>query len=339
MLPEILFEVDAPCGVITLNRPRALNALTYEMTVSLRRQLELWQEDPRVHVVIICAEGSAFCAGGDVRLIYARRNDLAYQLEFFAQEYDLNQFLHDYPKPVIALMQGFTMGGGVGVGLHTSHPVASNSFVFAMPETTIGFFPDIGSSYLMNQLSRGWSVYLGLIGHRLYAHQAVSLGLVHAVVPQECWPMLRDQLMITDWSKDPHACTSQVIAAWSQPTLAQHAPELPVPFSQSNSLEELMDQLSDLNTDTALNIRTLLLQKAPLSLHVTFEQRQRAQGLSLFECLQMDRILVKHFMQDQDFYAGVRSLLIDKDQKPQWQPHNLSSVSSSKIESYFDAGV
>ncbi len=336
MLQDIIFAVNEPCGFITLNRPGSLNALTYAMTVGLRQQLELWQEDPRVHVVVLGAAGGSFCAGGDVRWIYAQRSDLAVQLEFFAQEYDLNQFIHDYPKPIISLMQGYTMGGGVGVGLHASHPVASTSFVFAMPETTIGFFPDIGSSYLMSALPHGWSSYLALMGHRLQAHEAARLGLVHAVVPQEFWPMLRAQLMTTDWSKDPHASASAVIAAWTQATTALHAPNLPEEFSKSNSLEQLIDELTDTKTETTLAIRELILKKAPLSLYVTFEQRQRAVGLSLFECLKMDRILVEHFLQDHDFYEGVRALLLDRDNKPNWQPHDFAAVSVNLLFRYFD---
>src|SRR3990167_6937496 len=148
MTEDILYTRENHIGLVTLNRPKALNALTYPMLIALQDQLSAWQEDKDIHAVVVRAvEGRAFCAGGDIRHIYQLGRDNPETMAFFSHEYRLNRFIHEFTKPYIALMDGITMGGGVGIALHGSHPVASERFTFAMPEAGIGFYPDIGASY------------------------------------------------------------------------------------------------------------------------------------------------------------------------------------------------
>lgn len=169
MTEEVLFSQEGQLGFITLNRPKALNALTLTMIMALQKQLSIWKEDYSIKAVVVQAvPGNAFCAGGDIRWLYnAGRSKDSEQMQFFWHEYRLNHFIHHFGKPYISLLDGITMGGGVGISLHGSHPVASERFVFAMPETGIGFFPDIGASYLLNRCPGFLGVYLGLTGNKL----------------------------------------------------------------------------------------------------------------------------------------------------------------------------
>ena len=200
MTQDILFTCEKHIGVVTLNRTKALNALTFQMLVALHDQLQLWDDDPAIHAIVVkAAEGRAFCAGGDVRLIYQFGLDANPQkMEFFAHEYRLNHFVHTLKKPYIALMDGITMGGGVGISLHGSHPVATERFRFAMPETGIGFYPDIGASYLLSRCPGSFGVYLGLTGSQLGAADANALGLVKHVIGSEQLPAVMCDLVEAD---------------------------------------------------------------------------------------------------------------------------------------------
>ena len=202
MTEDVFFAREGQLGVITLNRPSALNTLTLAMILKLQKQLELWKKDDEVQAVVLCAApGNAFCAGGDVRWLYnSGIMNYPEQMNFFWHEYRLNHFIAHLGKPYIAFMDGMTMGGGVGVSMHGSHSVASERFVFAMPETSIGFFPDIGASYLLNRCPGYLGIYLGLTGNRLGAHDAMKVGLVQQVISSEQMPSCLKALTEKDLS-------------------------------------------------------------------------------------------------------------------------------------------
>jgi enoyl-CoA hydratase/carnithine racemase len=309
------------------------------MIETLTTRLTVWQEDPSIRAVVIrAAPSKAFCAGGDIRWIYDQRGHLNTQMEFFEREYRLNQLIHDYPKPYIALMDGITMGGGVGIGLHGSHPVASERFVCAMPETTIGFFPDIGGSYLLSRCPGYFGVYLGLTGERLSAVDAYGLGLVKARVLSEDFPHLLTLLQSTDLVEAPFQAVDACLEKIAQPE--QEAPWL----SRQTTIDAcfglatiaLINQaLLEANQEWCSAIRTDLMKKSPLSLNVTLQQLRLARTFDLEACLKMDRTLVRHFLQDHDFYEGVRALVVDKDQQPQWQPAHWEEVTADSVQHYF----
>lgn len=339
-MEEVLFTQEGQLGLITLNRPSALNALSLAMILALQKQLGLWKEDPSIKAVVIKATpGTAFCAGGDVRWLYnsGKRQDPD-QLQFFWHEYQLNYFIHHLGKPYIALMDGMTMGGGVGISLHGSHPVASERFSFAMPETSIGFFPDIGASHLLSNCSGYSGIYLGLTGQRIGADEALKLGLVKYKVASEAMDLLLKTLMETDLSHNVNHKVSQCIDQFTVKQVKESGQlsSLIEPCFGFDTVELISNALKEQDDPWAIGVAALLDQKSPLSLKVTLAQLQKAEGLNLGQCLKMDYDLVQHFMQDKDFYEGVRALLIDKDKKPVWNPRSLKEVTQEKVANYFE---
>lgn len=338
---DILFSQVGHIGLVTLNRPRALNAITLLMIVQLQKQLELWKDDNGIHAIVICAElENVFCAGGDVRWLYneAEKDD-SEQMLFFWHEYRLNHFIHKLSKPYIALMNGITMGGGVGISMHGSHPVASEHFVFAMPETSIGFFPDIGASHLLTACPGYLGMYLGLTGNRLGAHDALRAGLVSHVVAADQMSAVLDDLIAADLSKDAHSRVNECLQSYALPRPANDATQIKPLIDHcfaKPGVEDICRALQNEEGAWAAGVEETLHKKSPLALQVTFAQLQKAKGLSLAECLQMDFDLVAHFMRGSDFYEGVRAMLIDKDKNPHWHPARLSDVSDDEVVNYFE---
>lgn len=340
---DILFTREQHIGLITLQRVQALNALTLPMIIALQEQLHAWKNDSDIHAVVIqAAPGKAFCAGGDVRWLYdTGRSNNPQQMQFFWHEYRLNHFIHHFDKPYIALMDGVTMGGGVGISLHGSHPVASERFVFAMPETGIGFFPDIGASYLLSHCPGQFGVYLGLTGARLGPADAYQLGLVKQVVPSDKFQHVLAGLIEADLSTDAHARVDSCLQRYAMPTQPAPIMELQLAINSCfnhNDVESIMAALVEKEDSWQREASKTLQEKAPLSLKVTLAQIRKAKSMSMGDCIKMDYCLVGHFMQGHDFYEGVRALLVDKDKSPHWQPNLLSQVSNAKVADYFECG-
>lgn len=334
MNQDILFTENKHIGFITLNRTRALNALTFEMIEAIYQKLSLWQADDKIHAVVVkAAPGRAFCAGGDVRWVYdVGRADYNSVLDFFAREYRLNLLIHNYKKPYIAFMDGITMGGGVGISLHGSHSVATENFVFAMPETAIGFFPDIGASYFLSKLENHIGIYLGLSGRQISAQDARSLGLVKHLVDAQNVEKLIENLSELDLSTDANARVSAYFAKEEvefSNTITKLGLEIDNCFKHQD-IESIMDCVLP---DQKLFAE--LMNKSPLSLKVTLAQLLKARTLDLADCLKMDYVLVGHFLRGHDFYEGVRALLIDKDKLPNWQYKSYTLVDEEVVASYF----
>jgi enoyl-CoA hydratase len=341
-IDEVLFSVEQHVGVITLNRARALNALNFSMFKALLQQLEAWKHDMNIHAVIIQAiSGRAFCAGGDVRWVYDVGQDAPLEaLDLFRHEYQLNYLISDFGKPYIALMDGLTIGGGVGVTLHGSHTVASEHFSFLMPEASIGFFPDIGSSHLLSACPGGYGLYLGLTGRRANAADSKVLGFVGYTIPSDDFLNLKHDLTAMDLSSD---ASSKVSACLKSYQVNMPSGELPTEadavsrcFEGKRLLRDIFEALEGDESAWARATQATLLEQSPLSLHVTFEQLQRAQGLSLAACLEMDYGLAYHFLHDHDFYEGVRARLVDKDKSPHWSPASWEAVYPDNIALYFE---
>lgn len=347
MTKEILFRQEGSIGVITLNRPQALNALNLEMIIMLQKQLLHWEKDDTIRAFLIQGTGKAFCAGGDVRGLYHLGMDKDIdrkpeQLQFFWHEYRLNNFIHCLSKPYIALMNGITMGGGVGISLHGSHAIATEQFSFAMPETGIGFFPDIGASYLLSRLPGAIGIYLGLTGARLSAEEAYELKVIKYLISSENLDGILQTLNHLALSREPTEAHNQVTAYFKEISYSKKTNDLKGQqekineyFSKS-SVEEIIQALEKSEGQWEQNVLNTLQQKAPLSLKVTLEQLQRAKSMSLSNCLAMDYCLVKQFMKDPNFYEGIRALLIDKDKSPHWLPATLKEVSKHQVISFFE---
>jgi enoyl-CoA hydratase len=340
---DISFSAKRHIGLVNLQRPQALNALTLPMIKALQQQLELWQVDDNIHAVVLQAEdGRAFCAGGDVRWLYeAGLAKNPEQMQFFWHEYRLNHFLYQFSKPYISLMDGITMGGGVGISMHGSHPIATERFIFAMPETSIGFFPDIGASYLLSLCPGQMGLYLALTGDRLSAQTAQELGLVKQVIARDDLAALLESLIEADLSANPYQTIDACLQNFAMPAKKEAAlleKEAINFYFAANTMEEIVAKLQEKRDEWAIAILRNLQQKSPLSLKVTLQQMQKAKFLSMTDCMKMDYRLVSHFMRDSDFYEGVRALLVDKDKSPHWQPASLELVSDAKVAEYFTSG-
>ena len=333
MTDDVLFERRGPLGLITLTRPRALNALTRDMCVAMKAQLDEWSADEAVKTVVIRGTGErAFCAGGDIRALYdAGNSDVERAISFYRDEYRLNATIKHYPKPYVALLHGVVMGGGVGVSVHGSHRVADETVVFAMPETAIGLFPDVGGSYFLPRLPGETGMYLALTGERLKTADAVYAGLATHFVPAK----ERDALLAAlESGTNPDLVLQSFQDSPGEPSLAAVREEIDRTFSQ-DSVEGILAALDSEGSEWARNVAAGLRKKSPTSLKVTFRQLREGRHLSFDYCLRMEFRMVNRMTAGQDFREGVRALLIDKDNAPRWQPDKLSDVSGAAVDASF----
>lgn len=338
---DILFEEIAgkngSIGLITLNRPQVLNALNDDMFKALGYYLREWQGKPSIKAVIVRAvEGRAFCAGGDVKSLYLKKLDNDTNIKnFFLDEYTLNRLIYHYPKPYIALLDGITIGGGAGISIHGSHRIATERMTFSMPETTIGFFPDIGASYFLSRLPYKMGIYLGLSGDRISYQDAYELGLVDHIVPHTSLDHLTQALIDTDISSKQ--VVTHIIHSFSAPTpssdLLKKKEEIERSFSPQ-SIEKIIENLH-MSSEWCQTIAKTLMTKSPTSLKVTLQEITRGEQLDFDACMDMETCMMQHFLEGHDFYEGVRALLVDKDKQPKWKPQKLEDVTESDVLKYF----
>ncbi len=334
---EVVCEKHGKAGLITLNRPAALNALTLTMTREMRRALDSWAKDPDVtRVVVQGAGGKAFCAGGDIRrlteLLKAGRKDEA--LAFWREEYQLNVVIKRYPKPYVSLIDGIVMGGGVGVSLHGSHRVAGERYLFAMPEVSIGFFPDVGATYALPRLPGRTGMYLALTGERVKRADAVMLGLATHAATSAGMEELRDALTAGE------PVDQALAAASADPGPAPLAGELEVIdacFSAESVSAVLrrLDEAAAGGSDFAARMAGIMRAKSPTSMSLAFEQVRRGGALDFEEAMRTEFRIVSRIPDGHDFYEGVRAVIIDKDNRPRWRPDTLEALDQAAIEGYF----
>lgn len=334
---EILFEQNNRCGVVTLNRPRALNAMTYDMFAALDGQYKQWADDPHIYGVIMrSAGGRAFCSGGDIRALYEwwRSGDIDTILELYGTEYQHNWTLDRFLKPHVALIDGIVMGGGVGVSLYGTHRVAGENYRFAMPEVGIGFFPDVGATYFLSRLAGKTGLYLALTGRMIDAADAYYLGLVTHCIPASRFAAIHEALseaepvdtLLSGFHQDP-----------GPSDIAGRQADIDRLFSGS-SVEEVLGQLDEETGDLeewARDAASVIREKSPTGLKVAFQQMQRGPGLGLDEALTLEFAIARRFMEGDEFFEGIRAAIIDKDQKPAWSPATLEDVTDEMIEAYF----
>jgi enoyl-CoA hydratase/carnithine racemase len=340
--PQVLFSKIGHTGIITLNRPEALNALNVEMIRSLMKALKQWEHDDEIACIIVEGAGDkAFCAGGDIRSVYlAKLEDRReYQDAIFREEYQLNYYISKYPKPYISLINGICMGGGLGISVHGSHRIVTERTVMAMPETGIGFFPDIGASYFLNKCPGQFGMFMAITGEKIKGADALYCGLATHYVPSEKIDQLREALTQALSSKQ----INEVIA-----TFTTHAPESDLAACQTlideiftgKTVSEILDKLYEAKHPKAYEWVRNLAKKSPLSMAIAFTLLKRTQGMSLKRCLPLEFRLSQRFVEHYDFFEGIRALLIDKDNDPKWQPNHISKVRLDTVRSYFkDLGL
>lgn len=337
---EIRIERRRGLVVVTLDRPRALNALTFDMCRAIHDGLASWQADPDVHAVLIKGAGErAFCAGGDIRWLYevliSQGEEPA--LAFYALEYPMNARLHHFTKPYVALLDGITMGGGVGVSVHGSHRVVTERTVFAMPETGIGFFPDVGATYVLPRLRGALGLYLGLTGARLGAADCVWTAIGSCYVPSERLDELEARLAQADLATDPHGRVQRVLDnLQSDPgpsPLAGQMGRIDACFGRSD-LGAVLHALGAEETGWGQTQLEHLSTRSPTSLAVTFRQLQEGAALGLDDAMRLEYRLVPRFLAGHDFREGIRALIVDKDGRPAWRPGRLEDVSAADVDAY-----
>ena len=331
---EILFEVKGAAGVVTLNRPKALNALTLNMVRALDPQLRQWAEDPSVERIIVKGAGEkGFCAGGDIRALYdwgTTGDPLA--VGFYEEEYKLNTFIKEYPKPYIALLDGITMGGGVGLSVHGSHRIATERLMFAMPETGIGLFPDVGGTYFIPRTPGETGMWLSLTGARLKAADALFSGIATQYTPSEQMDALEDAL--TAPGADTDVVLRDFAAEAGDSVLESLQADIARLFS-GDSVEAILAALEAEGSDWAAKQASTIRSKSPTSLKVAFRQMKVGAQASFRECMETEFRIVSRVMAGKDFYEGVRATIIDKDGSPNWQPDRLKAITDADIDAIF----
>ncbi|RCW86702.1 enoyl-CoA hydratase/isomerase family protein [Paracoccus lutimaris] len=309
-MADILIRKDRRAGRITFSRPQALNALNHDMALAINAALKAWQDDPEVALVIIDAEGErAFCAGGDIAALYhaARAGDHQVGRVFFRDEYRMNARIAEYPKPITAFMQGFVMGGGVGVGGNASHRIVGATTQIAMPETGIGMIPDVGGSWILAHAPGRAGEYLGLTGARMGPGDAIWAGFADSYIPESEWPALIGLL----------AETGDVARINGQPHPGAPLAAMDLSAFSGATVAEIIAALEAAGDEAALKP---LRRASPLSMAATLELVRAARGdVSIRDSLAREMRFTARTTEFGDFLEGVRAQIIDKDRNPQWR--------------------
>ena len=335
--PEVLTRVEGRVGRITLNRPTALHALTTNMCRLMTEALLAWRDDPAVELVMFDHSGErGFCAGGDIRMLAeSGAGDGREAREFFFIEYRLNDLLFRYPKPTLAIMDGITMGGGVGLAQPCRYRLATERTTFAMPETGIGLFPDVGGGWYLSRMPHQLGLWLALTGARIKAADCVLLGIATDFVESARVGNLKAAILA-----DPSAVETLLTeyeADAGRPPLAAHQDEIARIFG-GPGVEEIVAALNAAHTDWARDQLKVLATKSPQTLKVAFRQLQLGAAATTFaENMATEYRIGARVVQRHDFLEGVRAVIVDKDNAPKWNPPTLEAVSEDLLDSIFAA--
>ena len=339
---DILFEVRGQIGLITLNRPKALNALNAGMCLGVRLKLGQWASDEGVKAVVVRgAGGKAFCAGGDVVSLY--KSGMAYRdgdktslgwRRFFTEEYRMNVAIKEFPKPYIAILDGITMGGGVGISVHGGYRIATERTLLAMPETGLGLIPEVGGGWFLPRLEDEMGMYLALTGDRLGAAETCDLGITQSFCPSG-----QTGDMIATLAKNADD-VGGVIARYSKQAeaskLLPHKAAIQTFFS-GGSVEDIVAALGSSGSDWAKGWHKRLMKKSPTSMKLTYQQMRKGKVIQNFrDNMKMEYRIVNRIIEGHDFYEGVRAILIDKDNHPRWRPASLEEVSKAAVAAHFE---
>ncbi len=335
-LEDVIIRREGRAGRITLNRPKALNALTYPMVLAIDDALKRWEQDPEIAVVILDGAGDrALCAGGDVRAIYESASEgSGFARKFWADEYRLNAYIGRYPKPYVAFMDGIVMGGGIGLSGHGSHRIVTERSQLAMPETGIGLIPDVGGTWLLAHAPGETGIYLGLTGERMRGAGTMYARFADTFVPSSRLADLAKALSEIENSSDVDSVIARFSEAPPPSDLASHAREIDATFC-FDSVEKIRDALASMNTDWSRKTLEELDRRSPLALKLTLAAIRNARTLpSLEAALNVEYRLTVRLLEHGEFLEGVRALLVDKDRAPKWNPPRLADVTDEMVAQF-----
>ncbi len=340
----LLATIERGVATVTLNRPEALNALTLAMLEALAAWLAQWECDDRVRLVVLRgAGGKAFCAGGDIRELREMYIEgIGTHDHFFEVEYSLDHRIHRYPKPVVAVMDGITMGGGMGLAQGATLRIAGPRTRIAMPETLIGFFPDVGGTWFLPRAPGEIGLYLGLVGATLGAADSLYAGLVDACIAPEAIARLDDELARAADAKDPRdaliALGGRLATTPPPGELTALRPAVDLHFGRESVVAILASLAAEARPafqPWAAKTLALLGQRSPTLLRVAFEQLRRGRNLALADCFRLELNLMHGCFAQRDFVEGIRALLVDKDNRPHWNPPAVADVSDASVAAFF----
>ncbi|MEE4207933.1 MAG: enoyl-CoA hydratase/isomerase family protein [Parvularcula sp.] len=339
MTDQVRFAQEGGWGIITLDRPSALNALTSEMCVAIDEQLRAWDGDDKVRAVLIEGEGErAFCAGGDIRwLAETAKTDPAEAATFFRKEYRLNNLIAGYRKPYIALIDGICMGGGVGLSCMADRRIAAPRTMWAMPECGIGLIPDVGASYALNQLEGGMGMYLALTGTRLRGADCVAAGIATHLVGDDDVPALREALLRASLEGDALQAIDQTLASFeteAESSIKNLRPQIDQFFGGAESVEAVKIRLEAEGGAFGEECLEKMAPGSPTSQVLTMRLLKDAPE-AFADCIKREFCVTAHLLEGPDFLEGVRAQIIDKDRNPRWQPAAVGKVDQARIDWYF----
>lgn len=342
-MADILFQRTGAWGIVTLNRPQALNALTVDMVASLRHQLLDWEDDGSVKAVLVKGAGDkAFCAGGDIRWMHdtAKQSPEAASA-FFLEEYRVNALIHHYSKPYVSLIDGIVMGGGVGVSVHGDFRIAGDRTLFAMPETAIGLIPDVGGGYFLPRLHDGLGLYYALTGARANAADSMATGIATHYTPTDKMVALEAVLLDmpltgTHAHADIEAVLDRFAGDPGHAEVNDRRSAIAETFLGHKRLDDLIAALQARGGEFAEATLVTLSKMSPTSMKLTFAQMARGRSLDFDSVLKMECRITSRIMTCKDFFEGVRAQIVDKDRAPKWSPATLAEVSDADIEAYFE---
>lgn len=331
-------------GKLTLNRPEALNALSSDMLQTMTDILQEWRHNEDIRLILFdSVDDRAFCAGGDIKSFYLAKQageNISDFVQFFELEYRLDAMIYNYPKPIIANLDGIVMGGGVGLTYGADYKIVTERTKWAMPEMNIGFFPDVGAAYFLNKAPGSIGRYVALTARTLEAADVIYLNAANIYMNHAQIKPLWNEISEIDWHHENINMKLQTIVQQystnqNESSLLKTEREKIDKHFTYPTIEEIMASLESDPSEFSQNTLATLQQISPVSLKVTLEQLKRGKGASVEECLKTDLILAGNFLRHPDFYEGVRSVLIDKDRNPNYTYKNLKDVSEPFVESFF----
>jgi enoyl-CoA hydratase/carnithine racemase len=342
---ELLCEIRNHVATVTLNRPAALNALSYGIIQGLHATMREYARDANIRAVLIKGAGDkAFCAGGDIRALYQSvKSAGSLHQVYFAAEYLLDFDLYTFPKPYIALLDGITMGGGMGIAQSSRLRIVGERTRMAMPEVAIGLFPDVGGSYFLSRLAGALGPYLALTGTQIRAADALYTGLADLYLPAAAIGRIAPALESLDWGEEAHADAARALKALSAaeppaPSLSAWRPAIDTHFAKPTIpeiLESLQAEIRPDYADWARQTAALMRTRSPTMLAVTLRQLQRGRTMTLAQCLRMELNMMQQCFVHGDLLEGARATIIEKDNAPHWRPERIEDVTDAMVQAFF----